>query len=76
MEHKMCVFGKQFLILSRNERHTIINIHRYSSKVPVIPVIFQRNLKLLDRFSKSTQITDFIEIHPVGAEMFHANRQI
>jgi len=30
-------------------------------------------LNFLDRFSKSVQISHFIKIHPVGAELFHAD---
>jgi len=32
-------------------------------------------LKFFDRFLGSTQISNFIKIHPLGAELFHANRQ-
>jgi len=30
-------------------------------------------LKFLDRFSKSPQMSDLMKIHPVGAELFHAD---
>jgi len=32
-------------------------------------------IKFLDRFSKNTQISDFMKIRLVGAELFHADRQ-
>jgi hypothetical protein len=47
------------------------NIHRSSWKVPVILARFWRNLEILDRFSKTAQIPNFMKIHPVGAELFH-----
>ena len=31
-------------------------------------------MNFLDRFSKNTQIPNFIKIRPVGAELFHADR--
>jgi len=31
--------------------------------------------KFLYRFSKNTLIPNFVEIHPVGAELFHADGQ-
>jgi hypothetical protein len=30
------------------------------------------NLEFLDRFSKNTEIPNFMKIRPVGAEFFHA----
>jgi len=40
---------------------------RWSScKGPIILVRFQRNLAFLNRFSKSTEISNFMKIHPVG----------
>jgi hypothetical protein len=46
-----------------------------SCKVPVILVGFLRNLNSLDRFSKKDQLSNSIKIRPVGAELFHADRQ-
>ena len=30
---------------------------------------------MLDRFSKKAQISNFVKIRPVGAELFHADGQ-
>jgi hypothetical protein len=51
-----------------------------SCKVPVLvfmqgtrySVRFQWRFNFIDRFSKNTQISNFMRISPVGAELFHA----
>ena len=56
--HKMCVLilspnlCETCLIVRSILRGIILNVHRYSCKVPVILVIFQWNLYFLDLFSK------------------------
>jgi hypothetical protein len=50
----------------------IKNVYRFSCKVHEILVRFSRNLNFLEGFSKNTQITNFMQILPVGAELFHA----
>ena len=41
----------------------------------VILVRFEWNLNFLDRFSKNTQILNFMKIRPVEAELFHVDRR-
>jgi len=54
-----------FLIVGRTKKDMIKNVYWSSCKVPVI----------LIRFSKNTQITNFIKICIVKAELFHADGQ-
>jgi hypothetical protein len=82
IEHKTCVlilctsFGWNILILRRIKRDIVLNVHMSSCKVPVVLVRFQWNLKCVYRFSINTQISNFVKIRPVGAELFHADCRI
>ena len=50
-----------------------IDIH---AKYPLFSSDFNKNLNFLDRFSENTQISNFMKIRPVEAELFHANGQM
>jgi hypothetical protein len=65
-------FSAIFLILRRIQRD-IINVLRYSSKVPVIIVRFEWKGNFIDSFPKSFQIPNFMKILSVGAQIFHAD---
>ena len=69
-------FSETFFILRRIERVTFKKAHWFSSEVPVSLIVFQRNLNFLDKFAKYTQISNFMKIRPVGAELFHAEGQM
>jgi hypothetical protein len=69
------ILSKIFLILTRIQPGIFINVQRSSCKVSFIIVSFQSNLDFLDIFSKNLQISNFLKIRPVEAEVFHADRQ-
>jgi hypothetical protein len=51
-------------------------VTKSSSKYPVFLVtVFQRNLCFLDRSSRKAQLSSFIKIRPVGADLFHADEK-
>jgi len=49
----------------------IRKLYRSSSKEPVFVVITQLNLNFLDGISKNNFISNFIDIHQVGADLIH-----
>jgi hypothetical protein len=51
----------------------IKNVRNSSRKVRAILVRFYCNMNFLDRFSKNTQISNFMKIHSVVVELFHAD---
>jgi hypothetical protein len=52
----------KFLIIGRIERDTIRSVYWSSCKVPFILVRFQWNLNFVKRFSKNTQIVNFMKL--------------
>jgi hypothetical protein len=78
-DHKMCVLifsttlCEIFLILGRIKRDIVPNVSRYSCEVAVILVRFSRNLNFLNILPKNTQISNFMKIRPVRAELFRAD---
>ena len=52
----------------------IINVYWSSSKEPVIRFRFSRSTHFRDRFSKNTQIPNFIKGLSVKADLFHADQ--
>ena len=66
--------SRKFLTLRRIQRDIIVNVHRSSCKVHVFLDKFYRNFNFLARFSKDTQISNFVNIRTVGAELFDADR--
>jgi len=62
-----------FVILRRNQRNIIVNIHRSSRRVPVVVLM---EFEFLDKFSKNSQISNFMKNRPKGGESFHADERI
>jgi hypothetical protein len=50
------------------------NARRSANKVPVIFIRFSWNLNVLHRFSKNPQKSNSMNIRPLGADLFLANR--
>ena len=59
------------LLIPRSVQRNLINVHTSSPKVPIILV----RLNFLGRFSKNTQMPNFMKILPVGAGSFHADER-
>ena len=67
------LLSETFLILRRTDM--IKKVYCSSCKVSVIHVRLRWNFKFLDRFSKNTQIPNFMKIRPVRAKLFPAGGQ-
>ena len=82
MEYKLCAsflstlcVCETFLILRRTERDKIkiyIGLH---VKYPLFLSEFNTSLNFSTYFAKSTQVSNFIKIRPVGDEVFYADGQ-
>jgi hypothetical protein len=62
-----------FLMLRRIKQNIIIDAHRCSREVHVILVRFYSTWILSMGLQKYPQILNFMNIRPVGAELFHAD---
>ena len=51
----------------------IKNVYWFACRVQVILVRLYRNFGFLDTFSKNTQVSNFMKIRPLGAELFHSD---
>jgi len=70
------ILYETFLILRRIQRGIITHVQTdIHIKYPLFLSDFNQNLIFFDRFSRNPQITIFIAIHPVRAELFHAERR-
>ena len=63
-----------FLILTRVQRYIVINVKTLHAKYPLFLTDFNETWSFSTDFRKEkTQVSRFITIRPVGAELFHAD---
>jgi hypothetical protein len=63
------LLSETFFILRRTERYMMRNVYWSSDEDPLC-FFLNVTLNFLDRFSKNTQISNFVDIRPVGTELF------
>jgi hypothetical protein len=68
--------SKTFLNIIIIQRDIVINVKTCSVKYQLFLSDFNEILSFLERFPKrKAQISNFMKIRPVGAELFHADRR-
>jgi hypothetical protein len=78
IEHKMCVliitttFVWNISHSKKNSPSYYQRLHRSSCIVVIIVIL--KKLNFLDIFSKNSQMSFFMKIRPMGAELFYADR--
>ena len=71
-EHKMCVWS--FSATSAlNISHSKRNSAKYKRKLPVVLSHFNEAWTFIGRYSTNPEISNFMKIRPVGAELLHAD---
>jgi hypothetical protein len=68
-------FFKTFLIVQITERDIFKNVYWSLCKVTAILFRFWWNLNFHDRLSKNAHISSIMKIRPIGAELFHTDKQ-
>jgi hypothetical protein len=69
------ILSEIYLFLKTKKRDTVKNVHVSSCKAAVILVQIQSDFSFHERFSKNTQLSNFIKIRPVGRALFHVDEQ-
>ena len=67
--------SETFLVLKINERNVAKKVYWSSWKAPAILVRSYRDLNFPEKVSKNIQISNFMKIRAVEAELFHADRR-
>ena len=70
------ILSETFLILRRIQRDVVTNVETSSCKVLAALLTVQCDLNFVDRLSKNPQISNIKKILIMGAELFHADRQM